>query len=114
MKRTMVFGLVAAGCLIGYALPRPLMLAQAPAASGQGPARQLPLFTIDGSKFPRAQNGKGTIWTGEELRRKYITDPKGPTFDHIEWAPPYRITMQRRQPLQPGTTASGELHDDKT
>jgi mannose-6-phosphate isomerase-like protein (cupin superfamily) len=114
MQRIMSCALVAAGCVVGYALPRPLMLAQAPAAQGQGPGRQLPIFTIDGSKFPRAENGKGTIWTAEELRRKYITDPKGPNFDHIEWAPPYRITMQRRQPLQPGATASGELHDDKT
>jgi len=41
-------------------------------------------------------------------------DPKGPNFDHIEWAPPYRITHAAAQPLQPGATVSGELHDDKT
>jgi len=114
MNRTMPLALVAVGCLIGYALPHPSMSAQAPAAQTPGQPRQLPIFTIDGSKFPRAVNGKGTIWTAEELRRKYITDPKGPNFDHIEWAPPYRITMQRRVPLQAGATASGELHDDKT
>ena len=70
MKRTMPLAFVAAGCLIGYALPRPSMLAQAPAAQTAGQPRQLPIFTIDGSKFPRAVNGKGTIWTAEELRKK--------------------------------------------
>ena len=116
MKRTVSLMLVTVGCFIGYALPRPSILAQAPAAQGQGQGqgRQLPIFTIDGSKFPRAVNGKGTIWTAEELRKKYITDPNGLNFDHIEWAQPYRITMQRRQPLQAGASASGELHDDKT
>jgi mannose-6-phosphate isomerase-like protein (cupin superfamily) len=114
MKRIMPCALVAAGCLIGYTLPRPLMLAQAPAAPGHGQGRQLPIFTIDGSKYPRAENGKGVIWTGEELRRKYVTDPKAPGSDHLQWAPPYRITIQHRQPLQPGAVINGELHDDKT
>ena len=27
------------------------------------------IFTIDGSKYPRAENGKATIWTAEELKR---------------------------------------------
>jgi mannose-6-phosphate isomerase-like protein (cupin superfamily) len=114
MKQSMSLALVAVGCLIGYALPRPSMFAQAPAGqAAQGP-RQLPIFTIDGSKYPRAENGKGVIWTGEELRRKYVTDPKAPGSDHLQWAPPYRITIQRRQAPQPGGIINGELHDDKT
>ena len=108
IKRTMPLAFVAFGCLIGYALPRPAMLAQAPAAP------TLPIFTIDGSKYPRAENGKGVIWTAEELRGKYVTPANAPGSDHLQWAPPYRITIQRRQPPQAGATINGELHDDKT
>jgi mannose-6-phosphate isomerase-like protein (cupin superfamily) len=111
MKQMMPLALVAAGCLIGYALPRPSMLAQAPAV--QGP-RQLPIFTIDGSKYPRAENGKGVIWTAEQLRSKYVTAPNAPGSDHLQWAPPYRLTIQRRQAPPPGGVINGELHDDKT
>ena len=39
MKGTMPLALVAAGCLIGYALPRPSMHAQAPAAPAAGQPR---------------------------------------------------------------------------
>ena len=120
MKQMMPLALVAAGCLIGYALPRPPVLAQplaqAPAGqAAQGP-RQLPVFTIDGSKYPRAENGKGVIWTAEQLRGKYVTAPNAPASDHLQWAPPYRITIQRRQAPPPGGIGmiSGELHDDKT
>jgi mannose-6-phosphate isomerase-like protein (cupin superfamily) len=81
-------------------------------AKAGGPPR-VALFTIDGSKYPRAENGKATIWTAEELKKKYVDDPKGPTNDHIEWAPPYRITVQRRRPSD-AATVGGELHEDKT
>jgi mannose-6-phosphate isomerase-like protein (cupin superfamily) len=115
MKRIVSLALVALGCLIGYALPHPAMLAQGPAAApAPGQPRQVPIFTIDGSKYPRAQNGKGVIWTREELRQKYITDPKAPGSDHLLWAPPYRITIQRRQAPQNGGVINSELHDDKT
>jgi mannose-6-phosphate isomerase-like protein (cupin superfamily) len=108
IKRTMPLAFVAFGCLIGYAMPRPAMLAQAPAP------RPPQIFTIDGSKYPRAENGKGVIWTAEELRSKYVTPANAPGSDHLQWAPPYRITIQRRQPPQAGATINGELHDDKT
>lgn len=116
MKRVMSIALVAAGCVIGYAFPRPTMLAQTPAAQPgrSGPGQTLPIFTIDGSKYPRAENGKGVIWTAEDLRKKYVTDPNAPGSDHLQWAPPYRITIQRRQPPRAGAPINGELHDDKT
>jgi mannose-6-phosphate isomerase-like protein (cupin superfamily) len=74
----------------------------------------LPIFTIDGSKYPHAELGKGVIWTGDELRSKYVTSPNAPGSDHLQWDRPYRISMQRRQAPQQGTAISGELHDDKT
>ncbi len=43
-----------------------------------------------------------------------MTDPKAPGSDHLQWAPPYRITIQRRQPPREGAPINGELHDDKT
>lgn len=87
--------------------------AQSAPAQREEPTRVV-IFTIDGSKYPRAENGKGTIWTAEELRKKYVTDPNGPAMDHLEWAPPYRITMQRRRPAADPSTVGGELHEDKT
>src|SRR6516162_8431329 len=70
-------------------------------------------FTIDGSKYPRAENGRATIWTAEELKKKYVDNPNAPTMDHLEWAPPYRMSMLRRRPGDPATVG-GELHEDKT
>jgi mannose-6-phosphate isomerase-like protein (cupin superfamily) len=84
-------------------------VAQTPAAE----APRVALFTIDGSKYPRAENGKATIWTGEALKKKYADDPNGPTNDHLEWAPPYRLTIQRRRPGD-AATVGGEMHEDKT
>jgi len=100
MIRNFAFTAVAAACVS-------TALAQAPE-----PPRA-PLFTIDGSKFPHAENGKATIWTAEELKKKYVTDPNGPAMDHLEWAAPYRVTIQRRRPGDPATVG-GELHEDKT
>jgi mannose-6-phosphate isomerase-like protein (cupin superfamily) len=119
MKRMMPLTLAVVGCLAGYLMPHPSALAQAPASppgqrGGQGQGRGVQIFTIDGSKYPRAENGKGVIWTGDELRKKYVIDPNAPGSDHLQWAPPYRISIQRRQAPQPGATVSGELHDDKT
>ena len=85
--------------------------AQGPAQGKEAP--RVALFTIDGSKFPRAENGKATFWTAEEIKKKYVTDPNGPAMDHLEWAPPYRMTIQRRSPGDPATVG-GELHEDKT
>ena len=87
-------------------------LAQNPPAQGNA-APQVAIFSIDGSKFPRAENGKPTIWTGEELKKKYANDPNGPTNDHLEWASPYRLTIQRRRPGD-AATVGGEMHEDKT
>src|SRR5437762_734130 len=80
---------------------------------GKAEPQRVAIFTIDGSKYPRAENGKPTIWTAEELKKKYVADPNGPTMDHLEWAPPYRVTIQRRRPGDPATVG-GELHEDKT
>jgi mannose-6-phosphate isomerase-like protein (cupin superfamily) len=111
MTRLTSVALIVAGIAVGYALPRPSAMAMAQTP----PPRTLPIFTIDGSKYPRAENGKGVVWTAEELRRKYINDPKSSGFDHLQWAPPYRITITRRQPQQPsGAAPTSELHDDKT
>jgi hypothetical protein len=77
MKQAISVALLAVGCLVGYALPHRSASAQTPAAgqAGRGQGRALPIFTIDGSKYPRAELGKAVVWTGEELRNKYVTSP---------------------------------------
>jgi mannose-6-phosphate isomerase-like protein (cupin superfamily) len=117
MKRLVPVALLGIGWVIGYVMPRSAVLAQTPAA--QGPARgggsPVQIFTIDGSKYPRALNGKGVVWTREELKAKYLDDPNAPSSDHLQWAPPYRLTIQRRRPPTNATAPVGsELHDDKT
>jgi len=107
-------GLAALGAasIAGYLAIHHTAVAQNSDAKSNEPPR-VAIFTIDGSKYPRAENGKATIWTAEELKKKYVDNPNGPTMDHLEWAPPYRITMQRRRPADPATVG-GELHEDKT
>ena len=112
MNRYVVFAALGAASLAGYAGLHGTALAQNSDAKISEPPR-VAIFTIDGSKYPRAENGKPTIWTAEELKKKYVTDPNGPTMDHLEWAPPYRVTIQRRRPGDPATVG-GELHEDKT
>jgi hypothetical protein len=117
MKRLVPVALLGIGWVIGYVMPRSAVLAQTPAA--QGPARgggsPVQIFTIDGSKYPRALNGKGVVWTREELKAKYLDDPNAPSSDHLQWAPPYRLTIQRRRPPTNASAPVGsELHDDKT
>jgi mannose-6-phosphate isomerase-like protein (cupin superfamily) len=112
MNRYIVFAALGAASVAGYTALHGKAFAQSSAAKGNEPPR-VAIFTIDGSKYPRAENGKATIWTAEELKKKYVDDPNGPTNDHIEWAPPYRITVQRRKPSD-AATVGGELHEDKT
>jgi len=120
MRRITSLALLALGCLVGYTMPHPSALAQGASSQTQGArgaqsqGRALPIFMIDGSKYPRAENGKGVVWTAEELRKKYVTDPNAPASDHLQWAPPYRITIQHRRPLAGGASVTSELHDDKT
>ncbi|PWU05738.1 MAG: hypothetical protein C5B51_13860 [Terriglobia bacterium] len=109
MNRYILFAMAS---VAGYFALTGTALAQSNEAKGNDPPR-VALFTIDGSKYPRAENGKATIWTAEELKKKYVTDPNGPAMDHLEWAPPYRISMLRRRPADPATVG-GELHEDKT
>jgi hypothetical protein len=105
MSRNFVFAILAVGCVS-------TAVAQSQTAQGKEVPR-VALFTIDGSKYPRAENVKATIWTAEEIKKRYFDDPKGPAMDHLEWAPPYRMTIQRRRPGDPATLG-GDLHEDKT
>lgn len=122
MNRYIVFAALAAASLLGFIVLRGTARAQSSEAKSSGTKssgtksnepRRVAIFTIDGAKFPRAENGKATIWTAEELKKKYVTDPNGPTMDHLEWTPSYRVTVQRRKPSD-AATAGGELHEDKT
>lgn len=113
MKRYALFASLALAAGMAWFAFHGMARAQSGPTQGQEPPR-VAIFTIDGSKYPRAVNGKGTIWTAEELRKKYVTDPNGPAMDHLEWAPPYRITMQRRRPAADPSAVGGELHEDKT
>jgi len=102
MNRYGRFAALVAASVAGYFALHHTAVAQNSEPRNNEPPR-VAIFTIDGSKYPRAENGKATIWTAEDLKKKYVTDPNGPGVDHLEWAPPYRISMLRRRPADPAT-----------
>jgi mannose-6-phosphate isomerase-like protein (cupin superfamily) len=111
MNRYVRFAALGAAGIAGYFALHGTAFTQSGDTKGKQP--QVAIFTIDGSKYPRAENGKATFWTAEELKKKYVTDPKAPVMDHLEWTPAYRISMLRRNPADPATVG-GEMHEDKT
>src|SRR5260221_6264647 len=82
--RRFAFASLAVATGISYSALRNAQAQTAPPA----PTKQVAIFAIDGSKFPRAENGKATIWTAEEIKKKYVDDPNFSVQDHLEWAPP--------------------------
>jgi hypothetical protein len=115
MRRFALFASLAVVAGIAYFAAEKAASAQSgEAASKQTQAKQpqVAIFTIDGSKYPRAENGKATFWTAEELRKKYISST-APAMDHLEWTPSYRISVLHR-PQGEAATVGGEMHEDKT